>query len=505
MGKEYYENIRDTRRKNKNFVLKSEIIRGYIYENSNGYNNKTNNSIYENLKDNIDFYINEYNSLSEINNINNKRDFKSEFSTVNSNNFFNQRGDNGFQLNKTVNTSQNYYYNNTYSVSRLPTEKNINGLNIIIKNNNQIENNNKELNIFTENHEFIENKNIPSININDYDYTMLKNENLAKIAVFLIIDKKGCKFLQDKIQNNTYFVNNILFKYIQPYLVELCCDQYGNYFLQMLVYELNPFNLNLFIDSILNNIIKICLSRHGSRVIQSIIDKTYQNNFLINKLIINIFNKNDNSINSNSNIFFSRHGNFVVQKLLNKIHLAENETIDIIYRYIYNNFLAITNSKYGVCIVQALYKESNESYHSKLYQLVIKNFNEIIFNEFGCFLMRCVLTYDNSNKEIIKKIENNFESYLANKNASSVIEYCFEKDDKIRKCFMKFLVYEKPMLIIEMLKSQNGNYIIQKALNLENSALKFEVLKVIMKNKECLKNNDFGKKIFKKLSINFFK
>ena len=70
---------------------------------------------------------------------------------------------------------------------------------------------------------------------------------------------------------------------------------------------------------------------------------------------------------------------------------------------------------------------------------------------------------------------------------------------------MKFLVYEKPMLIIEMLKSQNGNYIIQKALNLENSALKFEVLKVIMKNKECLKNNDFGKKIFKKLSINFFK
>ena len=133
LGKEYYENIRNTRRKNKNFVLKSEIISGYIYENSNGYNNKTNNSIYEYLKDNIDFYINEYNSLSEINNLNNEIDFQSDFYTVNSNYFSNHGGDNGFRLNKTANISQNDYYNNSYSVNQLPIEKNINALNIIIK------------------------------------------------------------------------------------------------------------------------------------------------------------------------------------------------------------------------------------------------------------------------------------------------------------------------------------------------------------------------------------
>ena len=55
-----------------------------------------------------------------------------------------------------------------------------------------------------------------------------------------------------------------------------------------------------------------------------------------------------------------------------------------------------------------------------------------------------------------------------------------------------------------MLINQNGNYIIQKALCLEDSVLKFEMMKIIMKNKEYLKNNGFGKKIFKKLLKNYF-
>ena len=493
-GKECHENYK---KNNKNFVSKSEIINGFTFIKDREYNNQSKNSIYQYFKDSIDYYINEYNSSQKKNNLSNELNIQKSFYTVNPNYFISQRSNENIQSFQTLNNNN---YNNSYS-NQMSIEKNIKELNLILKNLNQNKFNDNKLNT-AETQSSIENQN--SFNINDFDYPVLKNENLAKIAVFLIIDKKGCKFLQDKIQNNSHFVNNILFKYIQPYLVELCCDQYGNYFLQMLVYELNPFNLNLFIDSILNNIIKLCLSRHGSRVIQSIIDKAYQNNYLINKLIINIFNQNDKNINSNNNIFSSRHGNFVIQKLLSKVHLNENETIGIIYQYICNNFLAITNSKYGVCVVQTLYKEANEFYRSKLYQLIIKNFNEIIFNEFGCFLMRCVITDNNSNKEIISKIEKNFENYFANKNASSVIEYCFEKDDKIRKYFLNFLVYEKPMFIIKMLKNQNGNYIIQKALCLEDSALKFEMMKVIMKNKEYLKNSGFGKKIYKKLSKNFF-
>ena len=488
--KECHENFK---KNNKNFVPKSEIINGF-----KEYNNQNKNSIYRYFKDSIDYYINERNLSQKKNNLSNELNVQKNFYTVNPNYFINQRSNENILLFQTLNNNN---YNNSYS-NQMSIEKNIKELNLILKNLNQNKFNDTKVNTVNETQTCIESQN--TININDFDYSVLKNESLAKIAVFLIIDKKGCKFLQDKIQNNSHFVNNILFKYIQPYLVELCCDQYGNYFLQMLVYELNPFNLNLFIDSILNNIIKLCLSRHGSRVIQSIIDKAYQNNFLINKIIINIFNQNDKNINSNNNIFSSRHGNFVIQKLLSKVHLNENETIVIFYQYICNNFLAITNSKYGVCVVQTLYKEANEFYSSKIYQLIIKNFNEIIFNEFGCFLMRCVLTDNNSNKEIISKIEKNFENFFANKNASSVIEYCFEKDEKIRKYFLNFLVYEKPMFIIKMLKSQNGNYIIQKALCLEDSALKFEMMKVIMKNKEYLKNSGFGKKIFKKLSKNFF-
>ena len=510
LRKKYSKNIRGIGGKNKNFVLKSEIINGFIYADNSDCNNINNNSIYGYLKNNIDYYYNEYYSFSKINNLNNVKNVQNDFFNINSNDSINLIDYNTLLLLKKLNPNQNKQSNTNFSAQQLFIEKNIKELNIFNKKNiglsqnKFIENNNKELNAFSEIQKYIENKNNEPIDINKYDYTVLKNENLAKIAVYLIIDKKGCKFLQEKIQNNNHFVNNILFKYIQPYLVELSCDQYGNYFLQMLVNELNIFNLSLFIDSILNDIIQLCLSRYGSRVIQSIIDKVYKNNFLMNELIIYIFNKNDKNVNSNNNIFFSRHGNFVIQKLLNKIHLNENETIDIIYQYIYNNFLAITNSKYGVCIAQTIYKEANEFYRSKLYQLVIKNFNEIIFNEFGCFLLKSILTNNNSNKEIITKIQKNFESYFLNKNSSSVIEYCFEKDEKIRQYFLKFLVYEKPIYIIKMLINQNGNYIIQKALCLEDSVLKFEMMKVIMKNKEYLKNNGFGKKIFKKLLKNYF-
>ena len=39
---------------------------------------------------------------------------------------------------------------------------------------------------------------------------------------------------------------------------------------------------------------------------------------------------------------------------------------------------------------------------------------------------------------------------------------------KIRKYILNYLIKEKPMIIVDMLNDKNGNYIIQKAINLED-------------------------------------
>ena len=413
--------------------------------------------------------------LNELSNLN-KIDFNqncSESSDYQSlDNFYNP-------LNKQINNLNNNNMNNNI-------EFNFNNINNLNKNANIIYNKRYNINYTSDSRKSI---NIIPLNKSFYEYT---DEELIQYAIPLIKDQSGCRFLQDKIKNNQYFGNEQLFPKIKSNIKELGCDPFGNYFLQVLIEVLNYDNLNALLNLVKKEFTNLCICPHGTRVIQKMIEKVATIPELINKFIHNI------NMNDLGKICKSAYGNHIIQKFLTTIHNLESTKF--IYDYIYNNFLEIAETKHGVCVIQKCVSEGNEIQRKKLYDLILKNFDKLIKDQFANYLIQYILINIKSKNQffeiipLIKKIEDNLLDYCKSKFSANVIEKCFESNENyIKEYILESLLNRYKDNIIEILLDPYGIYIIQKALKL-NSIYKKKLCDLINQKENELRNiniNDF--------------
>ena len=479
--------------------LESNITSNFISKDNNNYvninnNNIINNGINLNVKKNIN--INDGFFIKGINNIGNNdpqinmpninfninytelKEFKlspdilNEISNLNQNyNFYYQKPDNYFN---TMNNNENRDSNNEIKF-------NLNSMGNNFKNT-----------IFSSNYiseSKINRMNLLPLNKSFYDYT---DEEILQYAIPLIKDQSGCRFLQEKLKSNKYFVNEQLFPTIQDNLKELACDSFGNYFLQVLLDILSYDNLIKILDLFKKDFTIICTCSHGTRVIQKLVEKVSSDQILLNKFINNI-NMNDLGI-----IFKSPYGNHIMQKYLTMIHSPEHT--EFIYNYIYENFMEIARTKHGVCVIQKCVSEGDEKKRAKIYELIMANFELLIKDQFGNYLIQYILINTKTKEKleeimpIIKKIEDNLIYYCKSQFSSNVIEKCFENDENyVKEYILEYLLSHYKDNIIELLLNPYGIYIIQKALN-SNSNYKIKLCEVINEKSNELKNinlNDF--------------
>ena len=269
---------------------------------------------------NINFNIN-YKELKEFKL---SPDILNEISNLNQNyNFYYQKPDNYFN---TMNNNENRDSNNEIKF-------NLNSMGNNFKNT-----------IFSSNYiseSKINRMNLLPLNKSFYDYT---DEEILQYAIPLIKDQSGCRFLQEKLKSNKYFVNEQLFPTIKDNLKELACDSFGNYFLQVLLDILSYDNLIKILDLFKKDFTSICTCSHGTRVIQKLVEKVSSDQTLLNKF------KNNININDLGIIFKSPYGNHIMQKYLTMIHSPEHT--EFIYNYVCEYFMEIARTKHGVCVIQ---------------------------------------------------------------------------------------------------------------------------------------------------------
>ena len=431
-----------------------------------GINNSGNNDIQMNIPD-INFNIN-YTDLKEFK-LN--PEILKEISNLNQNYNFYQKRDNIFN---SLNNIENRDFTNEIKF-------NLNNI------DNKFQNNIFSLNYINESK--INRMNLLPLNKSFYDYT---EEEILQYAIPLIKDQSGCRFLQEKLKSNKYFVNEKLFPQIKDNLKELACDSFGNYFLQVLLDILSFDNLVKILDLFKKDFTSICTCSHGTRVIQKLVEKVSSDSILLNKFINNI-NMNDLGI-----IFKSPYGNHIMQKYLITIHSPEHT--EFIYNYVCENFMEIARTKHGVCVIQKCVSEGDEKKRAKIYELIMSNFELLIKDQYGNYLIQYILINTKTKEKleeimpIIKKIEDNLIYYCKSQFSSNVIEKCFENNENyVKEYILGYLLTHYKDNIIELLLNPYGIYIIQKALN-SNSTYKIKLCEVIKEKSNELKNinlNDF--------------
>ena len=390
--------------------------------------------------------------------------------------------------NNNTQTINNFNQTNNFNIN-LPFQYNINfpilnqniSLNSNSTNNNIINNFNFNYNSLT----FSDYFNINSI-IDNINSENSKDKNL------------NYNFIKQKIFSNHDFANNILYPNLRTKLLSLINNKYFNFIFQNLLEIFNQENLIDFTIFLSNNFDIIAISQNGTKLLQKLIEIKLKNNNFVNnnnKFIYNFFKQNlQGKITKFSK---EENANHIIQKFIINIPFPFN---NFIYEEIYINFLEISFTKYGCCVIQKLLLNGNKFQKEKIIFLILSNTFNLITNQFGNYIYQSILYLNNDalNKVIVKILYKYLILFCKGKYSSNVIEKLFIINDKNLVSIVCDKISEN---ILELILNIYGNYVIQKMiLNVNDKNLHIKIGNVIYNNFDEIINLSYGKKFINNIS-----
>jgi len=397
-------------------------------------------------------------NINNMNNNNNYSENKNLNSKIinNNNNSINEHSEKNYKRSDSRRKTYPNFNNNTNE----NLQKNVNNNILIIPNYNQsfYQNQNyfNQINYNTEYLIFQIKVNLEKTGkIDHYIYSLVKGTFLN-----IIKNQKGSKIFQKYLKTTHCDILHQIFIELKPNLEEIITDFYANYFCKRFFTFLNQKDRIDFLLVIEKSIVKLSSDNIGTYPIQTIIEHVgskNEKNIIINALKDNI-----------KVLSFDAFGSHVLEKLLS---CFEEEYVIFLYNYIVDNFLDLANNNNGICIVKKLLSFTHKkNWHDKLKIIVKENAIQLISHPYGNFVIQVVVECWNDYNDILCLFDKKYYSLSLEKYASNVVERCIEKDENILNNYIEELISINK--ICEVMKSNYGNYVIQKAIKLAKGEYK---------------------------------
>ena len=397
-------------------------------------------------------FINNFQN-TKINNTNNNNNYSENKNlntkNINNNKSINEQPEQNYKRSDSRRKTYPNFNNNNEKL-----QKNVNNNIVIIPNYNgnyyQNQNNYNQINYNTEYLIFQLKFNLEKTGkIDHYIYSLVKGAFLN-----IIKNQKGSKIFQKYLKTTHCDILHQIFVELKPNLEEIITDFYANYFCKRFFTFLNQKDRIDFLFVIEKSIVKLSSDSIGTYPIQTIIEHVgskNEKNIIINALKDNI-----------KELSLDPFGTHVLEKLL---ACFEEEYVTFIYNYIVDNFLELANNCNGICIVKKLLSFTHKkNLHDKLKILVKENALQLISHPYGNFVIQVVVECWNDYNDILYLFDKKYYSLSLEKYASNVVERCIEKDGNILNNYIDEIININK--ICEVMKSNYGNYVIQKAIKL---------------------------------------
>ena len=301
--------------------------------------------------------------------------------------------------------------------------------------------------------------------IDHYIYSLVKGAFLN-----IIKNQKGSKIFQKYLKSTHCDILHQIFLELKPNLEEIITDFYANYFCKRFFTYLNQKDRIDFLLAIEKSMVKLSSDSIGTFPIQTIIEHVgskNEKNIIINALKDHI-----------KELSYDPFGSHVLEKLL---ACFEEEFVSFIYNYIIDNFLELANNNNGICVVKKILALTHkQNLHEKLKVIVKENAIQLISHPYGNFVIQVVVECWNDYDEILCLFDKKYYSLSLEKYASNVVERCIEKDDKILNNYIDEVIDTNK--IYDVMKSNYGNYVVQKAIKLAKGDYKRKFLYNVAKD-----------------------
>ena len=415
------------------------------------------------------YNMNNFNKINFQNNLNNNSNQNYAENNINNNDINNNNLNNNKNNNSNINKTPEKDCKRKESRRKTyPSFNNINNENMqdfkYCQNNNMLQNYNQMLfqnnnkNLFNQNNKNNNNEYLifqlkfnleKTGKIDHYIYSLIKGKFLN-----IIKNHKGSKIFQKYLKSTHCDILHQIFVELSPYLEELITDSYANYFCKRFFTFLNQKDRIEFLKTIENSMFKLSSDSIGTYPIQTIIEHVGSKNEKV--IIVNALKDNIKEM------AVDPFGSHVLEKLLT---CFEEEYVNFIYNYIVDNFVDLANNNNGICIVKKILTFTHKkNIHDKIKIIVKENALQFISHPYGNFVIQVIVECWSDYKDILILFEKKYSNLSLEKYASNVVERCIEKDEEILNNYIDEII--EINRIYEIMRSNYGNYVVQKALKL---------------------------------------
>jgi hypothetical protein len=295
--------------------------------------------------------------------------------------------------------------------------------------------------------------------IDHYIYGLIKGKFFN-----IIKNHKGSKIFQKYLKSTHSDILHQIFVELSSNLEELITDPYANYFCKRFFTFLNQKDRIDFLKGIEKSIVKLSSDSIGTYPIQTIIEHVGSKNEKV--IIVNALKE------SIKELCIDPFGSHVLEKLLT---CFEEEYINFIYNYIIENFLDLANNNNGICVVKKILTFTHKkNIHDRLKVIIKDNALQLIIHPYANFVIQIVVECWTDYKDILVLFEKKYFNLSLEKYASNVVERCIEKDEEILDNYINEIVDSNR--ICEVMRSNYGNYVIQKAIKLSKGENKKKLI-----------------------------
>ncbi|KAJ1917205.1 mRNA binding protein puf3 [Mycoemilia scoparia] len=306
-------------------------------------------------------------------------------------------------------------------------------------------------------------------------------------------DQHGSRFIQQKLEVATIEEKQEVFSEILPNALQLMVDVFGNYVIQRFFEYGDQVQKHMLAKQIESNVLSLSLQMYGCRVVQKALEHvlTDQQAAIIKELDGNVLK-----------CVKDQNGNHVIQKAIERV---PTEHITFIIKAFHGQVYALATHPYGCRVIQRMFENCKDDQTQKLLEELHRHTSSLVCDQYGNYVIQHIMERGKpvDRKLVCAQIKGRLLELSKHKFASNVVEKCIvhgsgeDRQDLINEVVPPRS--EDSSILVEMMKDQYANYVVQKMLDVVEGEQKMFLLGRIQEHINLLKRFTYGKHLINKV------
>ncbi|KAK4534034.1 hypothetical protein CDCA_CDCA01G0059 [Cyanidium caldarium] len=319
--------------------------------------------------------------------------------------------------------------------------------------------------------------------------------HIANHVVEFSTDQHGSRFIQTRLESASEAEVDALLEEILPDMNRLITDVFGNYVIQKLLEHGSANSIRCIAAKLKHRMLSLSLHMYGCRAVQKALE------VFPAPIQAELVSELDGHV---LKCIRDQNGNHVVQKCIERV---PSQHVQFVVDAVREQAVALAEHSYGCRVIQRILEYSPEEQKAPILRHVMAASRKLLRDQYGNYVIQHVVEHakEEHRAEIMAIVKQQCVALSQHKFASNVVERCLQYGAPAdRTTLIELLVGDDALPpaqspLVELVKDQFGNYVVQRILDIAGEAQRARAVHVLRAHIPLIKRYTYGKHILARI------